>query len=153
MKIEAAIERVVSSETDLADELDKVAERHRVDQDVFHLATTLAGMSRARADKLSPDREGGDGNGTGLLASARERASELVGSRPEAGMLLLRDLREIYMLASAASIDWTILGQAAQAAKDTDLLSTVSECHTEELRTLKWATTHIKELAPQALSA
>jgi hypothetical protein len=152
MKLDEAIERVASSETELADELEKVAERHRVDHDVFHLATTLAQMSRARVQRLDRDSNGA-GSGGGVLGAVREKASEVIGSQPPAGLLLLRDLREIYMLASAASIDWTILGQAAQAAKDTDLLSVVDECHNEELRTLKWATTHIKELAPQALSS
>jgi hypothetical protein len=83
----------------------------------------------------------------------REKTSELIGSRPEPGMLLLRDLREIYLLASQASIDWTVLAQGAQAAKDRDLLAIVSECRTDQLRTLKWATTRIKEAAPQTLTS
>jgi hypothetical protein len=32
-------------------------------------------------------------------------------------VLLLRDLRELYLLASDASINWTMLGQGAQAAR------------------------------------
>jgi hypothetical protein len=151
MKLDEAIERVASSETELADELEKVAERHRVDHDVFHLATTLAQMSRARVQRLDRDSNGA-GSGGGVLGAVREKASEVIGSQPPAGLLLLRDLREIYVLASAASIDWTILGQAAQAAKDADLLECVSLCHPETLRILRWTVTKLKESAPQVLT-
>ena len=151
MKIDAAIERVVSSENDLAHELERVGERHRVEHDVFHMTATLAKMSRARVDRLGRG-DGSNGRG-GVLTTVREKTSEVIGRRPEPGALLLRDLRQIYLLASEASIDWTILGQAAQAAKDSDLLAVVDECHAEELRTLRWATQHVKEVAPQALTS
>jgi hypothetical protein len=151
VKLDAAIDRVVSSEAELADELARVGERHRVEHDVFHMTETLAKTARARIEKLG--RAADSGGRDGLLSSVREKTSELIGSRPEPGMLLLRDLREIYLLASQASIDWTILGQGAQAAKDGDLLAIVDECHTDQLRTLKWATTRIKEGAPQTLTS
>ena len=151
MKLDAAIQRVVSSERELADELERVGERHRVEHDVFHTTETLAKAARARIEKLGKGSE--PGGHDGLLGTVREKTSELIARRPEPGMLLLRDLREIYLLASQASIDWTILGQGAQAAKDGDLLAIVSECHADQLRTLKWATTRIKEGAPQTLTS
>jgi hypothetical protein len=151
MKLDAAIEQVVSSESELADALDRVGERHRVEHDVFHITETLAKAARARIQKLGKPTE--PGGHDGLLSTVREKTSELIGSRPEPGMLLLRDLREIYLLASQASIDWTVLAQGAQAAKDGDVLAIVSECHTDQLRTLNWATTRIKEAAPQTLTS
>lgn len=151
MKLDVAIERVVSSERELAEELERVGERHRVEHDVFHITETLAKMARARIENLG--KPSGSGGHDGLLSTVREKTSELIGSRPEPSMLLLRDLRHIYLLASQASIDWTILGQGAQAAKDGDLLAVVNECHTDQLRTLKWATTRIKEAAPQTLTS
>jgi len=44
-----------------------------------------------------------------------------------------------------------MLGQGAQAARDTGLVDVVSECHAETLRTMKWATDRIKTASPQAL--
>jgi hypothetical protein len=44
-------------------------------------------------------------------------------------------------------------GQAALAARDGQLLETVSECHTETELQVKWLTTRIKVGAPQALVA
>jgi hypothetical protein len=151
MKVDLAIEQVVSSEAGLAGELERVGERHRADHDVFHMTETLAKRARGRIAELGQ----ADGNGSkrgGPLAAAREKASELLGSRKEAGLLLLRDLRALHLLAAEASIDWTILGQAAQAANDAELLEKVEACHEDELRVLKWTTTQIKVLAPQALS-
>ena len=42
-------------------------------------------------------------------------------------------------------------GQAAQAARDAELLETVTRCHTETELQVKWLTTRIKVAAPQAL--
>jgi hypothetical protein len=57
------------------------------------------------------------------------------------------------VLAAGASLDWVALGQAAQAAKDAALLDTVSGCHAETLRALKWTTYRLKEAAPQVLTS
>jgi hypothetical protein len=43
-------------------------------------------------------------------------------------------------------------GQAAQAAKDPQLLECVSLCHPETLRTLRWSLTKLKAAAPQILT-
>jgi hypothetical protein len=152
VKLDLAIEQVISAEEELADQLEKVGERHRADHDVFHMTETLAKMSRARIAKLG-GRSSGDSRRGGVLTAVREKASEVAGSRPESGLLLLGDLRRLHLLAAAASINWTILGQAAQAAKDSELLAIVSECHAEELRALRWTTTHVKVVAPQALAS
>ena len=171
MKLGLAIEQVANAERELADRLLAVGERHRTDHDVFHMTRTLAKKERAHLDALArhagrygasvgdrDDASAGGGNGSGragsgqLLQTAREKGAELLGRRPEPGLLLLRDLRELHLLAAGASLDWVALAQGAQAAKDTNLLATVSECHDETLKTLKWTTYRLKEAAPQALT-
>ena len=57
------------------------------------------------------------------------------------------------MLASEASINWVILGQGAQAAKDHELLQATKDCHPDTLRTLKWTNTMIKQISPQVLTS
>jgi hypothetical protein len=156
-----AIEQVAKAERELAGELQEVGERHSTDHDVFHLTRTLAKRERSNVDALAKHAERyhadvtGDGNGSGpgIVAAAREKSAELLGRRPEPGLLLLRDLRELHLLAAGASLDWVALAQGAQAAKDTDLLETVTECHNETLRTLKWTTYRLKEAAPQVLTS
>lgn len=165
MKLGLAIEQVAKAERELADELLAAGERHKTDHDVLHMTRTLAKKERAHLDELARhaarygaeiDRNG-DGDGRGkpaeLLATAREKGAELMGRRPEPGLLLLRDLRELHLRACGASLDWVALAQGAQAAKDTHLLETVTACHDETLRTLKWTTYRLKEAAPQALTS
>jgi hypothetical protein len=160
MKIGVAIEAVAASERELADELIAAGGRHEPDHDVFHLTKTLARIERGHVDALAPhaaryetEIEGGDGDGPGPARAAVEKGAELLGRRPEAGVLLLRDLRRLHLCSAGASLDWVALGQAAQAAKDTDLLATVTACHAETLRTLKWTTYRLKEAAPQVLTS
>jgi hypothetical protein len=160
MKLGLAIEHVASAERELADQLLSVGQRHKTDHDVFHMTHTLAKKERAHLDELArhAGRYGvsvGDrnGSGPGMVAAAREKSAELLGRRPEPGLLLLRDLRELHLLAAGASLDWVALAQGAQAAKDTDLLATVTDCHEETLKTLKWTTYRLKEAAPQVLTS
>ena len=160
MKLGIAIAEVHSAEADLATALLELGERHKVEHDVAHLTRTLAENARARMAKLEShgerydeSRSAGDGDGGGLLSTLREKGAELAGRRSETGLLLLRDVRKLHLLAAEASINWTILGQGAQAARDSELLATVSECHPETRRTLRWTTTKLKEAAPQVLTS
>jgi len=50
--------------------------------------------------------------GSELLATVRGKVSELMGRRPEPG-LLLADLRHLYRAAAGVSLDWELLGQGA----------------------------------------
>jgi hypothetical protein len=159
MKIGLAIQQTRSAEQDLARELEKVGERHRSDQEVYHLTRTLADLSRRNARAIARFEErypasGGTREGdTSLSGRLREKGAEIVGRRPETGLLLLRDLRGLYLLASEASINWVILGQGAQAARDAELLEATQVCHPDTLRTLKWTNTMIKVVSPQVLTS
>jgi hypothetical protein len=160
VKLGMAIEQVANAERELAQELLAVGERHKTDHDVFHMTRTLAKKEHGHLDQLAKhagrygvsvgDR---DGSSPGIVAAAREKSAELLGRRPEPGLLLLHDLRELHLLAAGASLDWVALAQGAQAAKDTHLLDTVTECHEETLKTLKWTTYRLKEAAPQVLTS
>jgi hypothetical protein len=46
---------------------------------------------------------------------------------------------------------WTLVGQAAQGARDTDLLDVVQTAEGETATQLKWLKSRLKEAAPQAL--
>jgi hypothetical protein len=162
VKLGLAISQVAKAEEKLAHGLWRIGERHKTDHDVFYVTKTLAGLERGHVEALAPhaesyggsvDEDAGEPDERGLLDKAVEKSAELIGRRPEPALLLLRDLRVLHELAARASIEWVILGQGAQAAKDQKLLSTVELCHAETLRTLKWTTYRIKEAAPQVLTA
>ena len=158
MKIDLAIEELHRSERELAVQLLQISERHKADHDVFHLARDLATWSHEHIVGLAEAgrRYGLDLDGeaptTHRAAEAvREKGAELLGRRSEPALLLLADLRRLYRMASGASLDWEVLGQAAQAAQDRDLLTLVKRCHPDTLRQARWANAHLKETAAQAL--
>lgn len=159
MKIKLAIRELHRSERKLAHELNVMASRHRSDQDIYHIAHDLAGWSQ---DHLRDLARHGRHYGLRLTAEPRTRAlsgflqsrlSALLRKRPEPGLLLLADLRRIHRMAAGASVDWELLGQAAQAIKDQELLDLTSRCHPETLRQMRWANAMLKELSPQVLTS
>jgi hypothetical protein len=89
----------------------------------------------------------------GLLGKTRHKISELVGRRPESGLLLMRDQRMLFTLAYATSFHWIVMGQVAQACRDADLLTMVSQCHKQTLTQVKWLKSEIKVASPQVFCA
>jgi hypothetical protein len=162
MKLGIAVVEVFEAEEQLAEQLLKVGERHRADHDVYHLTRLLSRWSQAHLAALEPlarlhgetvDTDEVGRESAGPLSALREKTAELIGRRPQSGLLLLRDLRELHLDAARASFAWTALGQGAQAARDRQLLDCVTLCHPQTLRTLRWTVTKLKETAPQALTA
>jgi len=157
VKIKLALRELYRSERKLAHRLNVMAARHRSDQEIYLLAQDLAGWSQQHLTELA-DR----GRRYGLQLSAAPRTSALSGAaqtrisgmlrhRPEPGLVLLADLRRIHQLAAGVSLDWELIGQFAQAAKDEELLSLASRCHPETLRQMRWSNTMLKVLSPQVL--
>ncbi|MGN7251485.1 MULTISPECIES: hypothetical protein [unclassified Arthrobacter] len=159
MKIGLVLEELHRSENDLAHELFLLSERHKVDHEIFHLARDLAGWSQEHARRilfayLSKDGQDLDPEPrgeTGLVEKVRETGSELVARRPEAGLLLLRDFRGVYLKASGVSTDCEMLAQAAQGIKHGELLGVAQACHPQTLRQMKWANGKLKESSTQVL--
>jgi len=159
MKLNLAIRELHRSERKLAHRLNVIAARHRSDQDICHIAHDLAQWSQHHLSELA-----GHGRNYGLRLSenprtgaaagiAWSRMSGLLRHRPEPGLLLLADLRRTHRLAAGVSLDWELLGQAAQAAKDQELVALTSRCHPETLRQMRWANAMLKELSPQVLTS
>jgi hypothetical protein len=68
-------------------------------------------------------------------------------------LLLLHDLRETYVTAHAAEIACVILGQAAKATRDAELVATAEQGLEEAERRWKWLRTKLKDASPQVLAA
>ncbi len=163
MKLGLAIRDVRDCEEQLGRQLNALGERHRTDHDVFHLTETLQRIARANLERLAPHGERYEvvvdpdevqpEHGSGLLEKAREKSSELAGRRRASGLLLLHDLRKLHLLYAEASINYVILGQGAQAARDRELLDSCSHCHAQTLRGMKWTVTRIKIASPHVLTS
>lgn len=132
----------------LASAFREVAEAHGEEPDVKTICNKLAADSQRHAEQLRPfaERYGEEADDepdrlhTDLFEGAR--------SGP---LSLLRDLHDLYLMATECDITWTLVGQAAQGARDDDLLAVVHGCEHETSTQLKWLKTRMKEAAPQTL--
>jgi hypothetical protein len=158
MKLGLIIEELHRSETDLAEELLHLADRHRTEHEIFHVGRDVAAWScehvgeLARAGKpfgLHLDDE--IDAGSGVLSALRQKSADLLGRHHDAGLILLADLRRAFRKASGVSLDWEILAQSAQAAKDRDLLALAQRCHPQTLRQARWLNAMLKESSAQVL--
>ena len=136
------------SELMLAKSFREVASAHPDEPDVSVLCQRLARQCDQHAAKLAPfvDRYGED------APEEPERLHvDLFGGPRTGGLGLLRDLHDLYLMASQVDISWTLIGQAAQGARDKELLETVTSCDGETATQLRWLRTRMKQAAPQAL--
>jgi hypothetical protein len=159
MKIDIGIKDVQNAEADLGKRLRAIGERHADEHDLYHLGHTLARQSAEHLQRLAPfaDRYGAGGASSvpespGVLETVRRRSGELLGRFETSGLLLLKDLRALYLSAQEAEIAWVILVQAAKAARDRELLDVATSCQQEAEACGKWLRTRIKESAPQVLA-
>ena len=139
----------VASQT-LAESYRQVADGHAAEPDVFTDCHKLADVCDEHVARLAPitERYGEDEEDEPERLHADGLASVRSG-----GVGLLRDLQDLYVLASFVDVTWTVLGQAAQGVRDRDLIDVVAACDHETKRQLRWLLTRIKQAAPQALIA
>jgi hypothetical protein len=158
VKLGLALRELHRSEVRLARTLHAIAARHHNDHGIYHLALDLAHWSDehvaliAEIGKQYGVRLHQHPRMTTIAESAQEWISDRLGRRPEPALLLLADLRRLHRLAAGVSVDWELLAQGAQAAKDDDLLALTQRCHPQSLRQMRWANAMLKELSPQALA-
>ena len=136
------------AELHLADAFRQVGDHHAAEPDVYQLSHTLAGQCERHAERLRPFA---DRYGTDAPSEPDRLHSELFKGTRSGGLGLLRDLQDLYLMATECDISWTMIGQAAQGARDTDLIEVVKACEGETTIQLKWLKTRMKQAAPQAL--
>ncbi|GIH94658.1 hypothetical protein ACFFMN_03065 [Planobispora siamensis] len=136
------------SQTELARAFREIGEHHRDEPDVYHVCERLAAQCDDHARRLEP-----------FVRRYSEEApqeperlhSTLFSGTRSGGLGLLRDLHDLYLMAAECDISWTVIGQAAQGARDTGLLEVVSRCESETATQMTWLSTRMKQAAPQAL--
>jgi hypothetical protein len=136
------------AEAELERAFREVADAHGDEPDVFHICSTLAAECSGHAEKLAPFAER---YGQSAPDEPERLHSELFKGTRGGGLGLLRDLHDLYLMATECDIAWTLVGQAAQGARDSDLLEVVEACEGETAVQLKWLKTRMKQAAPQAL--
>jgi hypothetical protein len=136
------------SENELASALLDVARDHPEEVDVHHTCQRLAGQCEEHVGQLEPfarrySQDAPD-------EPERLHSTLFTGTR-SGGLGLLRDLHDLYLMAAECDICWTVVGQAAQGARDTDLFDVVTRCEGQTAIQLQWLRTRMKQAAPQAL--
>lgn len=135
------------SET-LASSYRQVAEGHAAEADVHHLCLQLASQCdehRRKVGKIA-ERYGEHPDGE----PERLHAEGLSETR-SGGLGLLRDLHDLYLLATYLDVAWMMVGQAAKGVRDHELNDLVDTCAADVEGQLAWLTTRMKSASVQAL--
>jgi hypothetical protein len=126
----------------------EVGDAHAEEPDIAHLCQKLGGQCEQDAGRLAP-----------FVATYGEDApdeperlhSELFSGTRDGGLGLLRDLHDLYLMATECDISWTMVAQAAQGARDPNLLDVATAGQAHTTIQLAWIRTRMKQAAPQAL--
>jgi hypothetical protein len=136
------------AQTDLAAAFREVRDAHADEADVHHLCGRLAEQCDSHAERLEPIAER---YGEEAPDEPDRLYSELFTGPRQGGVGLLRDLHDLYLMASECDVAWTLVGQAAQGLRDNELFEVVQACEGETSSQLQWIKSRMKEAAPQAL--
>ena len=137
-----------AGEQTLAAAFRQVADGHGDESDVHQQLHTFAGWCDAHAEALGPlvekygEHPGGEPERLHAVGLAETRSG---------GLGLLRDLHDLYVLAHFIDISWTMVGQAAQGARDTEAVALVESCENQTQRQVAWLRSRMCQAAPQAL--
>jgi hypothetical protein len=151
VKLPVYLTLLAESESTLARSYREVAEAHSDEPDIHFLCQTLASQCENHRSQLDGvieriGRAPSDDEPERLHADAIEEA--------RTGPLgVLRDLQDLYLLATLTDSTWTVVKQAAQALMDQELLTVIEDCQKETSVQLRWLITRIKQAAPQTLIA
>ncbi len=148
MHIGNYLELLHKSEKDLVKAFKMVAKEHGDEPDVYQNCQLLASWSQQLVEDLQPfvERYGEE------RSKEPDRLTQDLFKETRTGSLaLLRDLHDLWLLASEASLCCIILRQAADALRDKELRATCDEIERQAKRQLSWLLTRMKSSAPQTL--
>jgi hypothetical protein len=136
------------AELELAHAFREVGDGHAEEVDVYHLTRLLGEQCDAHAEQLGP-----------FVRRYRDATpdepdrlhSEIFRGTRGGSLGLLRDLHDLYLMATECDLVWTLVAQGAQGARDEQLFALVGRCKGETAMQLQWLKTRLKQAAPQAL--
>lgn len=138
------------SETHLKDSLLKVSEQHKSEPDIEQTCRMIAGWSDMHIHHLEnfikrykEDKE----------PEPEKLQKSLFHGTRKGGLGLLRDLHDLYLLATEVELSYMVILQASQALRDKELEYFCRDSAKETERQVNWLKTRIKQAAPQSLVA
>jgi hypothetical protein len=148
MKLGLYLKMVEDSERDLTEALLTVAAHHGDEPDMEEICRLLASWSQ---DKAESARHFITRYGKQNDRGAERLYSQLFHGPRRGGLALLRDLHDLWLMATEAQICWTLLAQAAQALRDKELIGICEQNKHQTTRQIAWLETRSKQAAPQTL--
>lgn len=155
MRIGVALRELHRSESALAAELLRVADRYPGEHEVRHVAADLAEWSLDHAREIAAiaPRYRVDPADLERPEPSEEEQPELPGEDSDTELSLLADLRRLYRMSGGVALDWDLLGQGAQVIADPDLLAVTERCRPRAARQMRWARGMLKAISPQILAS
>ena len=148
MYIAHYIDLVHRTEKDLAMAFVKVSRAHGDEPDVYQTCQLLSRWSDKMEEDMKPFLE----KYTPEKYTEPDRLTQtLLKDTRTGGMALLRDLHDLYLIASEVQACCIILKQAADGLRDKELSTTCEEVESQTKRQLNWLMTRMKAAAPQTL--
>jgi hypothetical protein len=148
MHIGRYIDLVYRTEQDLAKAFRKVAKEHGDEPDVFQTCQLLARWS----DALEKEMESFVAKYKDEKDKEPDRLTQtLLKDTRKGGLALLRDLHDLYLIASEVEVCCVILKQGADGLRDEDLMAACEEVERQTKRQKLWLLTRMKSAAPQTL--
>ncbi len=148
MHIGRYIDLVYRTEIDLAEAFRKVSKEFKDEPDVYQTCQLLARWSDQLVEELAPFVK----KYKSEKDDEPDRLTQTLLKKTRKGSLaLLRDLHDLYLIASEVEICCTILKQGSDSLRDKELTPACEEVERQTKRQLNWLTTRLKQAAPQTL--
>jgi len=136
------------AEHEIAAAFKSVADHHGDEPDIFQICQKFSHVSNVHEQAIERFTDiYGEANDH---EASRVKKSLFRGPR-SGGFGLVRDLHDLFLLASEAHLGWMILLQAAQALRDKEFIAACTKLGGETEGQRSWLQTRIKQAAPQAL--
>jgi formylmethanofuran dehydrogenase subunit D len=136
------------AEHEIAAAFNLVAEHHGDEPDIVQICERFAATSEVHEEALA--RFASIYGETSASEASRVRETLFQGPR-FGGLGLVRDLHDLFLLATEAYLCWMILLQTAQALRDKEFIAACTKFGGETEGQRSWLQTRIKQAAPQAL--
>lgn len=136
------------AEHEIADAFNSVADHHGDEPDIFEICQKFARTSTVHEKAI--ERFSSIYGEASEQEASRVKNSLFKGPR-SGGFGLVRDLHDLFLLATEAHLAWMILLQAARALRDKELIAACTKLGGETDGQRSWLQTRIKQAAPQAL--
>lgn len=149
MRLPVYLGMLHAAEQTLADSWRLLADGHAAEADLHHLGHTLGERTAERVARLAPLTER---YGERYDDEPERLEAQGLGSLREGPLGLLRDLQDLYLLASFVAITWDMVEQAAQATRDREAIAAAAEAGPEVRRQIGFLRTRMEQAAPQALA-